>query len=128
MTEPTRKRAIVFVDGQNLFHSVKDAFGYTFPNFDIRILATEICAGQGWDLIECRFYTGIPNPADNAFWNSFWAKKQPKWEDPALRSSPAPCAIAIRSFDFPTGQTTAFSPEKKKALTYALRSTFSRGP
>lgn len=28
------KRAVVFVDGQNLFHSAKNCFGYTYPNYD----------------------------------------------------------------------------------------------
>ena len=55
MIEPTHKRAVVFVDGQNLFHSAKDAFGYGFPNFDVRLLAQAICAVQGWEMGECRF-------------------------------------------------------------------------
>lgn len=33
-TEPTIKRAVVFVDGQNLFYAARNAFGYTFPNYD----------------------------------------------------------------------------------------------
>ncbi len=30
--EPVNKRAIAFIDGQNLFYAVKNAFGHTFPN------------------------------------------------------------------------------------------------
>jgi hypothetical protein len=30
--EPTVKRAVAFIDGQNLFHAVREAFGYTYPN------------------------------------------------------------------------------------------------
>ena len=33
-SEPPLKRAFVFVDGQNLFHAAKEAFGYSFPNYD----------------------------------------------------------------------------------------------
>jgi hypothetical protein len=29
--EPPVKRATAFIDGQNLFHNVRNAFGYTFP-------------------------------------------------------------------------------------------------
>ena len=73
--EPTRKRTIAFIDGQNLFHCAKSAFGYTFPNFDPRLLAQQICADKGWDLAGVRFYTGVPDAADNAFWNHFWTAK-----------------------------------------------------
>ena len=31
-TEPGVKRTIAFVDGQNLFHAAREAFGYTYPN------------------------------------------------------------------------------------------------
>jgi hypothetical protein len=33
--EPARKRAVLFVDGQNLFHAAREAFSYTYPNYDI---------------------------------------------------------------------------------------------
>jgi hypothetical protein len=46
--EPDARRAVVFVDGQNLFYAVKEAFGYTFPNYDIPALASEVCARRGW--------------------------------------------------------------------------------
>lgn len=73
--EPAIKRAVAFVDGQNLFHSAKAAFGYTFPNFDIKKLAELICAQQGWQSSEVRFYTGVPDISDNAYWNHFWTAK-----------------------------------------------------
>jgi hypothetical protein len=38
-TEPLEKRAVVFVDGQNLFYGVREAFGYTHPNYDVAALA-----------------------------------------------------------------------------------------
>lgn len=73
--EPAIKRAVAFVDGQNLFHSAKAAFGYTFPNFNIKKLAELICAQQGWQSSEIRFYTGVPDISDNAYWNHFWTAK-----------------------------------------------------
>ena len=42
--EPPVKRAIAFFDGQNLFHAVRAAFGYTSP------------------IDQVRFYTGVPGP------------------------------------------------------------------
>ena len=73
--EPLLKRAIVFIDGQNLFHAVKEAFGYTYPNYDVPCLARQICSAKGWQLKEIRFYTGIPDVSDNPFWNYFWTAK-----------------------------------------------------
>ena len=73
--EPHVKRAIAFFDGQNLFHSVKDAFGYTFPNYDPKKLAFEVCRLKGWVLHETRFYTGIPAQPKDPFWHYFWSTK-----------------------------------------------------
>jgi len=36
---PANPRAIAFVDGQNLFNAAKEAFGYTYPNYDVLKLA-----------------------------------------------------------------------------------------
>ena len=58
--KPRHPRAMVFVDGQNLMHAVRHAFGYTYPNFDVLKLARAICRGRGWDLVQVHFYTGIP--------------------------------------------------------------------
>jgi uncharacterized LabA/DUF88 family protein len=74
--EPAEKRVVAFFDGQNLFHAVKKAFGYPYPNYDALKLAHAVCsATTGWKLKQVRFYTGIPSPQDNALWNKFWAGK-----------------------------------------------------
>lgn len=74
-TEPTIKRVVAFFDGQNLFHAAKEAFGYPFPNYDPLALAEQICQKQGWQFQGARFYSGIPDRQDNAFWNHFWVAK-----------------------------------------------------
>jgi uncharacterized LabA/DUF88 family protein len=74
-TEPALKRVVAFVDGQNLYRSAKTAFGYHYPNYDVHSLANAVCARQGWQLLQVRFYTGIPDVTDNAFWNHFWNAK-----------------------------------------------------
>ncbi len=73
--EPAIKRTVAFVDGQNLFHAVREAFGYTYPNFDPSALARETCTREGWQLDRVRFYTGIPDPTDDPFWSHFWLHK-----------------------------------------------------
>ena len=73
--EPTTKRTIAFFDGQNLFYGVKEAFGYTYPNYDPIALVNQLCSIKNWQVSEIRFYTGIPDKTDNPFWNHFWAAK-----------------------------------------------------
>jgi len=73
--EPPIKRAVAFVDGQNLFHAAREAFGYTYPNYDVTALAEQVCARQGWELEQVRFYTGIPDVGANPRWHSFWTHK-----------------------------------------------------
>jgi uncharacterized LabA/DUF88 family protein len=70
-----RKRAVAFVDGQNLYFAAKEAFGYNYPNYDVNALAQALCDRNGWDLIEVRFYTGVPDESDNKRWNRFWTHK-----------------------------------------------------
>ncbi|MCU0607938.1 MAG: NYN domain-containing protein [Candidatus Edwardsbacteria bacterium] len=74
-TEPTIKRAITLIDGQNLYRCVKAAFGYHFPNYDPIKLSTNICAVKNWQLKGVRFYTGIPTAMDNPLWHGFWTAK-----------------------------------------------------
>jgi uncharacterized LabA/DUF88 family protein len=70
-----RKRTVAFVDGQSLFYAAKEAFGYTYPNFDVTLLCNRICKAQGWDLTQIRFYTGVPDAQDDNFWHNFWINK-----------------------------------------------------
>ena len=72
---PSDKRTIAFIDGQNLYHAAREAFGYTYPNYNPLRLASEVRRLEAWDLVQVRFCTGIPDPTDNPFWNSFWSAK-----------------------------------------------------
>lgn len=65
----------MFVDGQNLFHAAKEAFGHRYPNYDIAKLAGAICRRKGWQVASIHFYTGIPDLADDPFWHHFWTAK-----------------------------------------------------
>lgn len=72
---PPAPRAAVFVDGQNLFHSVRAAFGYSSPNFDVTALGNAVCRPRGWNLKSVQFYTGVPDERDHPGWSRFWAHK-----------------------------------------------------
>jgi len=69
------KNAIIFVDGQNLYRAAKDAFGYNYPNYDIKLLSERVCLDNGWNLNGICFYTGVPDPQDDPLWHGFWSKK-----------------------------------------------------
>ena len=73
--EPSEKRAVAFIDGQNLFYAAKKAFGYSYPNYDPKALAERISASRGWKLTKTLFYTGIPDSSDSISWNHFWTAK-----------------------------------------------------
>ncbi len=73
--EPSVKRTAVFVDGQNLFHAAKEAFGCHYPNYNIYALASKVCGLQGWCLQQIRFYTGVPVAAVDPVWHGFWTNK-----------------------------------------------------
>jgi uncharacterized LabA/DUF88 family protein len=69
---PATPRAMAFVDGQNLFNAAKEAFGYRYPNYDVVKLSQQVASANGWTLVQTRFYTGIPGPADprHVFWSN----------------------------------------------------------
>ena len=73
--EPPHKHAFAFIDGQNLFYAAKQAFGYSYPNYDPLLLAKGVAKQRGWQLVETYFYTGLPEVKDSAFWNHFWTAK-----------------------------------------------------
>ena len=77
-------RVIVFVDGQNLYHQAKNAWGaddgassrYFWPSYDVEKLAKTL-AGRTPDrvLVEIRFYTGVPSRFASSLWHGFWSNK-----------------------------------------------------
>ncbi|MCX6646067.1 MAG: NYN domain-containing protein [bacterium] len=73
--EPENKRVYAFFDGQNLYHAVKEAFGYTYPNYDPLQLARVLCNKKKWNLAKVNFYTGMPDKSDDKLWHHFWTQK-----------------------------------------------------
>lgn len=73
--EPDVKRAVSFIDGQNLFRHAKDAFGHYHPNYDVRKLSDAVCAVHGWINRSVRFYTGVPRADMNPMWHDYWSRR-----------------------------------------------------
>ncbi|MCY4474534.1 MAG: NYN domain-containing protein [Chloroflexi bacterium] len=68
-------RAVVLVDGMNLFNNAKRAYGYPYPNYDVVKLANAICGKIGCQLAETRFYTGVPAQRSEPDRHHFWFAK-----------------------------------------------------
>jgi uncharacterized LabA/DUF88 family protein len=75
MNEPPVKRTIAYIDGQNLFNSAKEAFGYSFPNYDIKSLVESVSSSKSWNIDSIRFYTGIPDESVDPARYHFWVAK-----------------------------------------------------
>ena len=75
LAPPERPRVITFIDGQNLYHHARAAFGCSHPNYDVLALSRALCEAKNWHLKAVRFYTGMPERNDDPLWHNFWAKK-----------------------------------------------------
>lgn len=116
MNEPTVKKAFVFVDGQNLFLQSKDAFGYKYPNYDIRALACEACKLNGWELAEARFYTGIHDATANPFWNAFWVNKTAQMGQTGIKVVTRPLRYRNKSVRLSDGTEHTFLTAEEKGI------------
>lgn len=114
--EPDEKRAVAFVDGQNLYHAVRDSFGYTFPNYNVLALATAVCTSAGWKLIQARFYTGIPDQRINPFWHKFWNAKLPAMGRQGVIVVSRPLRYHKQEIPLPDGTKTTASVGIEKGI------------
>lgn len=118
--EPSLKRAIAFVDGQNLFHGVKSAFGYTFPNYDIAKLSDAVCRRKSWNLCEARFYTGVPSQADAPVWNRFWSNKLAAMKRAGIHSYHRPLVYRLKSVNIPGVGVNSIRVGEEKGIDVRL--------
>jgi len=115
-TEPLLKRAVVFIDGQNLYHSVRESFGYSYPNYDVVALARLICQTKGWELVQVRFYTGVPDKSDDPFWNYFWMAKLRVMSWQKIHIFSRPLRYRNRILKLPDGTEYTFLVGEEKGI------------
>jgi uncharacterized LabA/DUF88 family protein len=75
---PPKKKVVVLIDGQNLYHLAMEAWGdgYHWPKYDPAKLARELVALEpDRELSQVRFYTGVPSVTQNRKWHAFWTAK-----------------------------------------------------
>lgn len=114
--EPSLKRAKIYIDGQNLFHGVREAFGYTYPNYDVLRLSSLLCERHGWQLLQIHFYTGIPDPSDNAFWHHFWTAKLASMGRLGIKVFSRPLRYRNQTVKLPDGSTHSFLVGQEKGV------------
>lgn len=110
------KRAIAFFDGQNLFHGAKKAFGYTYPNYDAKLLAEEVCTLKGWRLAQVRFYTGVHTPEGDEFWHRFWAAKLSRMGRQGIKTFRRELRYQNTKINLPDGSQVTASVGQEKGI------------
>jgi uncharacterized LabA/DUF88 family protein len=118
--EPAIKRTIAFVDGQNLFHAAKDAFGYTFPNYDALKLCQEICNQQGWNLTKACFYTGVPDKSVDEKWYYFWRNKMGAMGRQGVQVFSRPLVYRPETIALPDGSQKSVLISREKGVDIRL--------
>lgn len=116
LQEPSTKRAVAFVDGQNLFHAAREAFGYTYPNYNALALAQAVCTSRSWQLGQTRFYTGIPDPSDDPFWHGFWSAKPLTMSREGAYVFSRALRYRNRAVKLPDGTTHTFLAAEEKGV------------
>ena len=104
------------MDGQNLFHAAREAFGYTYPNYDASALAREVFAKQGWELAQVRFYTGMPAEDDNPQWHFFWTHKLAAMGRQGVVVYSRPLRYRNRTVALPNGTQHSFLTGEEKGI------------
>ncbi|MBA7681092.1 MAG: NYN domain-containing protein [Calditrichaeota bacterium] len=113
---PTPKLVVAFFDGQNLFHSAKEAFGYSYPNYDAACLAEKVCLLKDWKLSQVRFYTGIPDTKDDAFWHHFWTSKARRMRNQGIHVFMRPLRYRNKTVKLPDGREHTFLIGEEKGI------------
>ena len=108
--------AVAFIDGQNLFHGAREAFGYQFPNYDANGLARAVCEARGWVVSEVRFYTGVPEAADDPRWHAFWAAKMAVMGRQKVHLFHRPVRYRTVDIKLPRGKIHTFRAGEEKGI------------
>ena len=112
--EPSSKRAVSFIDGQNLFRHAKDAFGHYHPNYDPSQLAASVCALEGWLNQQVRFYTGVPSRDHDPRWHAYWTRRLTSMRRAGVHVTSRPLRYWRETISLPDGsEREVFIPREK---------------
>ena len=119
-TEPINKRVVAFVDGQALFHSAREAFGYVYPNYDVTKLVQAVADLKGWQLVKVYFYTGMPERHEQEFWHDFWAAKLAVMGTRNITTFTRPLRYANKTVMLKDGTTQTLRIPREKGIDVRL--------
>ena len=118
--EPRIKRAVSFIDGQNLYRHAKDAFGHHYPNFDPRKLADAVCADRGWVNHGVRFYTGVPSAARSPMWHVYWSRRLTAMRRAGVVVTSRTLRYRVERVRLPDGTVHEIPVEREKGIDLRL--------
>ncbi|MCY4015829.1 MAG: NYN domain-containing protein [Gammaproteobacteria bacterium] len=110
------RRAISFIDGQNLFRHAKSAFGYHHPNFDPLKLAKAVCRDLGLDQHMVRFYTGFPRKDIDPFWHGYWSNRFRAMSRSSIHVIKRRLSYQTQRINLAGGQTTESTVVREKGI------------
>jgi hypothetical protein len=94
----------------------KEAFGVSYPDYDVAKLSREICRRQGWQLAGVRFYTGVPDKQDNPSWNHFWIAKLAQMGRDRVWTYSRPLRYRNQTVTLPNGSDFVFMVGQEKGI------------
>ncbi len=110
-----------FIDGQNLFYAVREKFGYTYPNYDVRKLAEHVTQAEpDRVLARVHFYTGLHAQAEDAFWHGFWSRKILAMQHAGIQVFHRPLKYAEIKVPLPTGGSKILRRGREKGVDVRL--------
>ena len=118
--EPDPKRAVSFIDGQNLFRHAKDAFGHYHPNYDPQKLSNAVCAAHGWISHSVRFYTGVPNAERAPMWHGYWTRRLTAMSRAGIVVTSRPLRYRVERVRLADGSVHDIPVEREKGIDLRL--------
>ena len=118
--EPDIKRAVSFIDGQNLYRHAKDAFGHHHPNYDPRRLANAVCADCGWVNHGVRFYTGVPSADRAPMWHGYWTRRLTAMRRAGIVVTSRHLRYRVERVRLPDGSVHEVPVEREKGIDLRL--------
>lgn len=120
MDEPSVKRAVAFIDGQNLYRHAMAAFGHHHPNFDPIKLTDAVCEAKGWERRGVRFYTGTPLAEEDAMWHAYWSNRLLAMRRAGILVTSRHIRYQKETVDLPDGTTKTVTSAHEKGIDVRL--------
>jgi hypothetical protein len=86
----------------------------------VHALARKLCESRGWTLAQTRFYTGVPDAADDPFWNHFWVHKLAQMGRFGVHVFNRPLRYRNQTVKLPDGSEHTFLVGQEKGVDVRL--------